>query len=102
MMVRNNEVIYRLREAARYQRKAVRCLIPDRMSGHLDVIGNELKLILTEAAQDILKDCVGQALRRDKKDVIDGFLKSEDGITGPDSKRETDTKRNGSKKIDIL
>ena len=100
MMRGNSEVIYRLREAAKYQRMAVRCLIPERMSGHLDVIGNELKLILAETAQDILKDCIGQAFCRE--DVCEEFSKREDEITGPDSKREADTKRPGSKKIDIL
>ena len=57
MMMRNKEIMNRFREAAMYQRKAFRCLIPERMGNHMDVIGNEFKLMITEAAADILKEC---------------------------------------------
>ena len=38
----------RLKEAAMYQKKAIRALIPERMLKHIDVIGNELKLMVAE------------------------------------------------------
>lgn len=95
MMRSNREVIDRFREAAAYQRKAVRCLIPERLGGHLDVIGNELKLMLTEA--DILKDCVGQAFCS----AGTGYKKeTEIGESGCKMKKESE--RKGSRKIDIL
>ena len=97
MMRGNREVIDRFREAAAYQRKAVRCLIPERLGGHLDVIGNELKLMLTEAAADILKDCVGQAFCS----AGTGYKKETDiGESGCKMKKESE--RKGSRKIDIL
>ena len=43
----------RLKEAAMYQRKAIRALIPEQMLKHIDVIGNELKLM---AAECLIKD----------------------------------------------
>ncbi|MBR5421944.1 MAG: hypothetical protein IK115_12440 [Lachnospiraceae bacterium] len=51
MKSRDLEMISRLREAAGYQIKAIRALIPERTLKHLDVIGNEIKLMLTEAKE---------------------------------------------------
>lgn len=97
MMRSNREVIDRFRKAAEYQRQAVRCLIPERLGGHLEIIGNELKLMLTEAAADILKDCVGQAFCG----AGAGYKKeTEIGESGCEMK--TESERKGSRKIDIL
>ena len=48
MMSRNMEMISRLRKAAHYQKKAVAALLPECAESHIDVIGNELKLMLVE------------------------------------------------------
>ena len=79
------EVIKRFKEAAGYQRQAVRCLFPERMGKHMDVIGNELKLMITEAAADLLKDC-GRA-----------------AFCGGSEDDTVETKKStGTKKVDIL
>ena len=44
-------MINRLKEAAEYQKKAIRALIPDRMLKHMDVIGNEIKLMVAECME---------------------------------------------------
>ena len=97
MMRSNREIIDRFREAAAYQRKAVRCLIPERLGGHLEIIGNELKLMLTETAADILKDCVGQAFCG-----AGAGYKKETEIGESGCKMKTESERKGSRKIDIL
>ena len=57
MMIRNNgEMINRFREAAGYQRKAIRVLFPEKMGAHLDVIENEIKMMVVETAMDLVKD----------------------------------------------
>ncbi len=56
MMTNNMEMISRFRTAAGYQKQAIRALFPERMSGHLDVIENEIKLMITEAAMEMLKE----------------------------------------------
>lgn len=72
--VMNKEMMNRFKEAAMYQRKAIRYLIPERMGNHMDVIGNEFKLMLTEAAAEILKECGRAAFCKED-------MKSEEGST---------------------
>ena len=67
-----DEFIKRLKEAAGYQRQAVKCLLPESMGKHLDVIGNELKMMIIEAAVDLVKN------------------------------EEVSEKKSGSKKVEIL
>ena len=82
IMSGNIEMMKRVKEAAGYQRKAIRALMPERMGKHMDVIENEIKLMLTEAAFDILKEC-GRSI----------FENDENGMK---------SEKTGSKKIDIL
>ena len=44
-------MINRLKEAAEYQKKAIRALFPERMLKHMDVIGNEIKLMVAECME---------------------------------------------------
>lgn len=44
-------MINRLKEAAEYQKKAIRALFPERMLKHIDVIGNEIKLMVAECME---------------------------------------------------
>ena len=46
----NKEMKERLRTAADYQKKAIQALFPERMQGHMKVIGNEMKAMLAELA----------------------------------------------------
>ena len=45
-------MINRLKEAAEYQKKAIRALFPERMLKHIDVIGNEIKLMVAECMEN--------------------------------------------------
>ena len=44
-------MINRLKEAAEYQKKAIRALFPERMLKHIDVIGNEIKMMVAECME---------------------------------------------------
>ncbi|MCR4585600.1 MAG: hypothetical protein K5686_07740 [Lachnospiraceae bacterium] len=44
-------MINRLKEAAEYQKKAIRALFPERVLKHIDVIGNEIKLMVAECME---------------------------------------------------
>ena len=57
MIMNNSKMINRFRVAAGYQRKVVRALFPETMEKHFDVIENEIKLMLTEAAMEMIKEC---------------------------------------------
>ena len=73
LMNRNSsEFIERLKKAAGYQRQAVKCMLPESIGKHLDVIGNELKMMIIEAAVDLVKN------------------------------EEVSEKKSGSKKVEIL
>lgn len=52
----NKEMLHRMKIAGEYQRKAIRALFPEEMSEHLDVIENELKMMVMEAATELLKE----------------------------------------------
>lgn len=53
----NKEMIDRMKTAGEYQRKAIRALFPEEMGQHLDVIERELKMMVMEAAAELLKEC---------------------------------------------
>ena len=55
----DRELLHRLKMAADYQRKAMRALMPEKMGKHLDVIENEIKCMVMEAAAELLKECGG-------------------------------------------
>lgn len=53
----NKEILNRMKTAGEYQRKAIRALFPEKMGEHLDVIEKEMKIMITEAAAELLKNC---------------------------------------------
>lgn len=52
----SSEMVRRLKVAGDYQRKAIKALFPEEMSGHLDVIEREVKAMLVELAMEIGKE----------------------------------------------
>lgn len=52
----NGENRQRFKEAAEYQRKAMRALLPEQMAGHLERIEQELKAIMLEFAMELVKE----------------------------------------------
>lgn len=53
----NKEMLHRMKIAGEYQRKAIHALFPEEMVRHLDVIEKEMKMMVTEAAAELLKNC---------------------------------------------
>lgn len=53
----NKEMLYRMKIAGEYQRKAIRALFPEEIGSHLDVIEKEVKMMVVEAAEELLKNC---------------------------------------------
>lgn len=53
----NKEMLHRMKIAGEYQRKAIRALFPEEMGEHFDVIEKELKMMMMEAAAELLKEC---------------------------------------------
>lgn len=52
----SSEMVRRLKVAGDYQRKAIKALFPEEMSGHLDVIEREVKAMLVELVMEIGKE----------------------------------------------
>ena len=52
----SSEMVRRFMVAADYQKKAIRALFPEEMSGHLDVIENEVKAMFVEFAMEMGKE----------------------------------------------
>lgn len=52
----NKEMMRRLRTAGKYQRKALRALFPEEMSGHLDAIESEIKAMFMDFALEMMKE----------------------------------------------
>lgn len=60
----SKEMLRRIKIAGEYQRKAIRALFPEEMGGHLDAIEKEMKMMVMEAAAELLKNCTtGDAYR---------------------------------------
>lgn len=53
----SKEMLHRMKTAGEYQRKAIRALFPEEMGEHLDVIEKEIKMMVMEAAAELLKNC---------------------------------------------
>lgn len=49
----SSEMIRRFMVAADYQKKAIRALFPEEMSGHLDVIEKEVKAMFAELVMEV-------------------------------------------------
>ena len=53
----NEEMLHRMKIAGEYQKKAIRALFPEEVGKHLDVIKKEMKMMVMEAAAELLKNC---------------------------------------------
>ena len=95
MIMNNSEMINRFRVAAGYQRKAVRALFPETMEKHFDVIENEIKLMLTEAAMEMIKEC--------GKNAFDCMVQTGTGNSEirVDERKTEDNHTKKNKKVDI-
>ncbi len=60
-------MLHRMKIAGEYQRKAIRALFPEEMGEHLDVIEKELKMMVMEAATELLKECNKSEACRDEQ-----------------------------------
>ncbi len=65
--MKNKEMLHRMKIAGEYQRKAIRALFPEEMGEHLDVIEKELKMMVMEAATELLKECNKSEACRDEQ-----------------------------------
>ena len=54
----NKEMMRRIKEARKYQKMAIRALMPERMAEHVDVIEHEVKAMVRETIIDVVKDRV--------------------------------------------
>ncbi len=50
----NREMYSRIKTAAEYQKKAIRALFPQKVSGHLDAIEKEIKMMAAEIISDLV------------------------------------------------
>lgn len=53
----SNDMLRRMKTAGEYQRRAIRALLPEKVSGHLDVIEKEIKMMVLELAADVWNEC---------------------------------------------
>jgi|ADurb_H2B_03_Slu_FD_contig_51_1069403_length_1179_multi_3_in_0_out_0_2 hypothetical protein len=55
----NSEFIQKMIQAKKLEKEAVLTLLPKSLSGHLDVIENEMKMMI----MDLAKECVAESVR---------------------------------------
>ena len=82
----NKEMLHRLKIAGEYQRKAIRVLFPEEMGKHLDVIEKEMKMMVVEAAAELLKNCNKDDACRDGESYEDSHEQSYEQSTAQTSK----------------
>lgn len=63
----NKELLQRIQAAGEYQRKAVYALFPEEMSGHLETIEKELKMMAAEAVMAFWKNNNGHPEEAEKQ-----------------------------------
>lgn len=68
----NTELIARLMEAKKYQKKAIEALFPEEMKEHVEVIERELSAMLKECGMELLKEVMQAAEgKTEQKDTTD-------------------------------
>ena len=65
----NKEMMNRMREARKYQKMAIRALMPERMAEHVDVIEHEVKAMVRETIIDVVKDRVWDNLNEKSQET---------------------------------
>lgn len=71
----NKEMLNRLKTAGEYQRKAVHALFPEKVGRHLDMIEREMKMMVVDAAAELLKnynkeDACGEGQSREQASKV--------------------------------
>lgn len=64
----SREMMYRIKTAGEYQKKAIHALFPEKMSRHLDVIEKEIREMLMEMTADTVKECRKKSSPEDGRD----------------------------------
>ncbi|MDE6389390.1 MAG: hypothetical protein K2L82_16540 [Lachnospiraceae bacterium] len=86
----NTEILERILTAKEYQKKAIYALFPEEMSGHLEVIEKEFKIM----AAELVKACVrNEQSKTDKRESREN--------SRVDNHRQNSDRQNGTRKIDI-
>ena len=62
----NNEIIEKLIEAKKLEKEALMMLLPEKLQGHLEVIGNEVKAMLLDCVEELnMKDDEKQSANKE-------------------------------------
>lgn len=64
MMLSDKDMGKRLAEAKKYEMLAIRALLPERAAGHLQVIEEEWKMLVTECVVDMVRCAAAGGMRR--------------------------------------
>ncbi len=84
------EMLSRLMEAGKYQKKAIRALFPESMAGHMEVIENELSAMFMEYAMELASQC----MRAKNKETQESDVTEETG-------RQTNRQKSSVRSINI-
>ena len=100
----NSEMIERFRKASKYQKKAILALFPESMEGHIEIIGNEMKQMMSEAATKLMADCGKAVLCGGSIEARKSMFAAASGTDSNDEAGEKEDKSSKSKsrKVDIL
>lgn len=60
----NREMIERLKEASKYEKMAIRALLPEKAAGHIEVIEGELHAMFLEFVMDAVKEGMAEQMKR--------------------------------------
>lgn len=86
----NTEILERIMAAKEYQKKAVYALFPEEMSGHLEVIEKEVKIMAAE---------IVKAMMRNEKSGTEGSTSKENSRAA--GQGQNPGRQNVTRKIDI-
>lgn len=86
----NTEILERIMTAKEYQKKAVYALFPEEMSGHLEVVEKEVKIMAAE---------IVKAMMRNEKSGTEGSTSKENSQA--DGQGQNPGRQNATRKIDI-
>ena len=78
----DKEILHRMKIAGEYQRKAIHALFPEEMGKHLDVIEKEMKMMVVEAAAELLKNCNRDGACRDGESYEESYEQGYEQSTG--------------------
>lgn len=70
MKIMSREFIEKMMEAKKLEKEALMMLFPDKVKGHLDVVGKELKSMVMECLLDSSTGHTSEAKRSQGKDKV--------------------------------